>query len=240
LGILVLVVITVAAQFLKRAPSTLGTAPFGRNIKQLEKEPAQGLSFKEALRSYQFWFMFFIFICYGFASLSISVHIVPHAIETGISATLAATILAALGGSGIIGRLGLGLLGDRLGNRLVMIMGFLGFLASLFFMMFSEAAVILFLFAFIFGVAQGGVSTSQSPLTARLFGLKSHGMIFGFGGLGYTIGAALGPFLTGHIFDITGSYYLAFVSCIIATAIGLILILLMKPIKTVSPDQARF
>ena len=56
-------------------------------------------------------------------------------------------------------------------------------------------------------------------MTAWLFGLKSHGLVFGTLSLGFTVGASLGPLMTGFIFDINGSYKLAF---IILAAIGVI------------------
>jgi cyanate permease len=56
-----------------------------------------------------------------------------------------------------------------------------------------------------------------------MFGVKSHGLIFGAIDNSYKIGAALGPVLNGYVFDATGSYQLAFVVSAAVAVLGLIL-----------------
>ena len=89
----------------------------------------------------------------------------------------------------------------------------------------------LYLFAIIFGFASGGCIMSESPLVAELFGLRSHGLILGVTSFGYCIGAAAGPFLAGYIFDVTGSYSVAFLACAAASVVGLILSAVLTPTK---------
>ena len=86
-------------------------------------------------------------------------------------------------------------------------------------------------FGIIYGMGAGISGPLQSPLLASLFGLRSHGVIFGASNLNYTIGAALGPFLTGYIFDITGSYETAFMLCAAVSVFGIILAIFLRPIK---------
>ena len=89
----------------------------------------------------------------------------------------------------------------------------------------------LYLFAIVFGFADGGMGSVVTPLVARIFGLKSLGLIFGAISFGVTIGCALGPLLTGYIFDVTDSYNLAFLVLAAIGLTGLILIVLLKPIR---------
>ena len=91
----------------------------------------------------------------------------------------------------------------------------------------------LYLFAAIFGLAFGGGASSESPLVARLFGLSSHGLILGIMGLGFTSGAAVSPFLTGYIFDLNGSYEVAFMVCAAVSIIGIILAAMLKSTKKI-------
>ena len=91
-----------------------------------------------------------------------------------------------------------------------------------------------YLYAVLQGLSFASVVTLLPVLTAELFGLKSLGVIMGaliFVGI---IGEALGPVLTGTIFDITESYRLAFLTCvgIIAAAVILSLVLLRQKGKT--------
>ena len=88
----------------------------------------------------------------------------------------------------------------------------------------------LYLFVAVFGFASGGCGTLASTLVAELFGLRSHGLILGVTNLGYCIGAAVGPFLAGYIFDVTSSYYVAFLVCAAISVTGLILSALLRPI----------
>jgi MFS family permease len=89
----------------------------------------------------------------------------------------------------------------------------------------------LYLFAAVYGFSHGGFFTVLSPLVADLFGLRSHGAIFGSVFFSGTIGGALGPMLAGHIFDVTGSYQNAFLICGVASVVVLVLSLFLRPIS---------
>ena len=88
------------------------------------------------------------------------------------------------------------------------------------------------MFAIIYGFAYGGGEAQWAPLAATLFGLGSLGFILGTLAIGFSIGAAFGPVVTGYIFDISGSYQLAFLTCAVIGVIGLILTTFLAPIKT--------
>ena len=233
MGGVVLIVMVAAAQFMRRDPSQKGQLPYGANeVKQegLVKE-AGAFSLKEAAGTAQFWISFMILFCYGFCIFGIIVHIVPHVIELEISAVTAANILAAMGGVSILGSYAMGGLGDRIGNRQVFIIGFILLAASLFWLIPAREVWILYLFAAVFGFAMGGMGAVESPLVAWLFGLRSHGLIYGVVHIGFTAGAAVGPFLMGYIFDLTGSYQVAFLVCGVVGVVGIIMAVVLRPTK---------
>jgi cyanate permease len=58
---------------------------------------------------------------------------------------------------------------------------------------------------------------------AKIFGLRSHGLIFGTINNGFTIGATLGPVATGALFDVMGTYHTAFLVIAALTITGLII-----------------
>ncbi len=233
LGIIIMLVVILAAQFLKRAPNQMGQLSHAENKEEKPGEGfgAQGFSLKEAVYTRQFWLVLGILFCFGYSLFSVVVHIVPHAIDLGVPAITAANILAAMGGMSIIGDFALGYLGDRIGNRQLFIIGFILMAAVLFLLVPATEIWILFLFAVIFGCAHGGMATSESPLIAWLFGLRSHGLVYGVSNLGFTIGAAVGPFITGYIFDLTLSYQVAFLVCGAVSVVGLILSAVLRPTK---------
>jgi len=233
LGSLVLIAVIVAAQFLRRDPSKMGQVPYGESKVDERKLQfgTEGLSLKESVVTRQFWVVFVMLFCFGFCHFTVLVHIVPHATDLGTPTTAAANILSTLGGLAIVGRVVLGSASDRIGSRLIFIIGFVLMSAALFWLISAIEMWMLYLFAIIYGFFQGGMGASHSPLVAELFGLSSHGLILGVSVVGYTIGAALGPFLAGYIFDVAGSYQTAFLVCAALSIIGLILAIILKPVR---------
>ena len=87
----------------------------------------------------------------------------------------------------------------------------------------------LYLFGGIFGFAYGALSPLMSPIVAELFGLSSHGAIFGFTFLMGEIGEAIGPVVAGGIFDVTGNYQWAFIFSAVISLLGIVLSSLVRP-----------
>jgi MFS family permease len=234
LGGAVMVMIILLAQLLRRDPSQVGQSPGKENgvEKQEFKPDRQDFILKEAVHTPQFWLVAIIFFCVGFATFAITVHIVPHATKLGIPAVTAANILAINGGIGIIGNFVLGgIIGDRIGNRKSFIIGTVLMAASLFWLVPAREVWMLYLIAVGFGIGLGGIGTSESPLIARLFGLRSHGLIYGVVGLSWTFGGAVGPVVTGYLCDVIGNYQLAFLLCAVIAVLGLLLLLILRPTK---------
>ena len=86
----------------------------------------------------------------------------------------------------------------------------------------------LYLFGLLNGFAMGGFSTATTVLIGKAFGLGAIGKILGVLEIGFSIGAAVGPFLGGFIFDVSGSYKIAF---LIITGTILTRVLLVALIK---------
>ena len=103
--------------------------------------------------------------------------------------------------------------------------------AALFWLLMCKEVWMLYLFAGVLGFAFGGMAAVESPLVARLFGLSSHGSVYGVARVGFQAGAAAGPFVTGFIFDVTGNYQAAFLVCAAFCIIGLILTIILRPTK---------
>ena len=233
-GGIVLVIVVLASQFLRRDPTQAKQRPYGENEKEKQEPVSETHSFslREAVRTRQFWLTSSMFFCFGFCFYTIMTHIVLHAIGLGISSTSAANILATIGGLSIVGRIVLGSAADRFGNRQVFIIGFMLMAAALFWLVPAKELWALYLFVVVFGFAIGGCATSESPLVAGLFGLRSHGLILGvINLLGFIFGAAVGPLIGGYIFDIASSYQLAFIICAAMSVVGLILTVLLSPLQ---------
>jgi len=225
LGIINLVLVIVVGQFLRRDPGQTKRLPEGEGGVNQESlvSGAEGYSYQEVIRTRQFWIFCATYFCHGFFVQTIIVHIVPHAIDLGISAILAANILSVIGGLSIVGRIGMGSVGDRIGNKAALVIVFILMSVGLFQLLGAKELWMFYLFAVIFGFAYGGLIALQSPITAELFGLREHGVILGMVIFTVTIGGALGPLLVGRIFDITNSYQLGFLICAAFSVAGFIL-----------------
>ncbi len=230
LGVAVFVIMLVAAQFLKRQPASIGPMPRGE-IQSSQQTNAQGAVLKEAIRTLQFWMVFGLFFAFGFCLFAVMIHVVPNSIDLGIDAAAAAGIISAIGGISIVSKVILGSTGDRTGSRSVYIISFSLMAVSMLWLMLSKQTWMLYLFAVVFGLAYGGCATSQSPIVAQLFGLRSHGLIFGMVNNGFTLGATVGPFVAGYIFDVSNSYSLAFLISAGIAVIGLACSIAIKPIR---------
>jgi predicted MFS family arabinose efflux permease len=115
----------------------------------------------------------------------------------------------------------MGLAGDKLDNRRVFIIGLATMTAAFIWLLLLKEVVPLFIFGAAFGFAFGGVQSSESPIVAWLFGIRSHGAIFGMTCSAFTIGSGLGSFLTGLIYDASQSYHTAFIITLILSLTGL-------------------
>lgn len=233
-GIIAFVLIVVASQFLKRDPSQVRQMPYGadeRNELNLCLE-TDGFSLQEAIHTKQFWILCAMFFCSLFCVYVIMVHIVIHAIGLGISTISAANIVAVMGALNIVGRIMMGSVGDRIGNKLALMIIFIAMSVALFWVAVVMELWMIYVSIAIFGIAQAGVSALLSPMAAELFRLRSHGAILGTITFCGTIGGAIGPVMAGRIFDITNSYQLAFLVCAGFGVIGFVMVFLLRPLHS--------
>lgn len=230
IGVITLVVLVVAAQFLKRDPGQVGQLAYGEN-ELVEKEldlQSSGFSLQKAMHTRQFWILGAILFCFGLWQQTIMVHIVPHAIDIGISAVSAANILSVTGGISIASRVIMGSVADRTGSKRAIIIIFILMAAALFWLPVAKELWMLYLFAVVFGFSYGGESSVRPLMVADLFGLKAYGVIHGVVFIGFTIGGAIGTVVAGRIFDITDSYQLAFLALAALGVVGIILVSFLR------------
>ena len=197
-----------------------------------------GLSLRKALGAMPFWVLSILYFFFLYSLLSIAVHVVIHSTGIGIPSSTAANILAIIGGLCVVGMNLAGSTADRIGNRRALNFSFLLMTIALVDLVASRGVWHLYVFAALFGLAYGGMQVLFSPLVAELFGLRAHGVILATAALMGSMGAALGPFVSGYIFDATHSYNLAFLICVAMTIAGIILAFLLKPIRDEVPKES--
>jgi len=229
-GSVALILTTLAAQFLKRDPSQIGCVPYGESeLEENRYVQSTGLSLQQALHTRLFWMFGIALICFGLNMGTVMVHIVSHAIGLGFSTASATGILAVIGGISVGGRVIVGSASDRIGNKIALVISFSLISIALLWLLAARELWMFYLFAIVFGFGYGGMAALAAPVVAELFGLSSLGAIMGVTMIFVGGAGAVGPVVAGHIFDITGSYSLAFTIYAVLSLISLVLILRLKP-----------
>ncbi len=223
LGTAMLMVVLLSAQCLKSNPESLSPGTGSKGNPEGKAPAGPSVSLKEAVSQVGFWMILVMFFCFGYCLMAMLVHIVPHAIEIGKSPAAAAGLVSVIGIASIGGKVFFGYFGDRLGSKATYIICFGIMFGSLWLPICAAGLVFLYGFSVLFGLAYGGNACAQGPLVADIFGLKAHGEILGTLIIGFTTGAAVGPLLTGYLFDINGSYTTAFYIASSFSALGLAL-----------------
>ncbi len=233
LGLLGAVLLLVAA-FLMKTPKggrtktetmpSANAGPLGKPS-SLSGAGEEGESFKAVTKTRVFWTLCAIQFLFLPTLTTIPLHIAVHGMDLGMSAATAAILLSMVGASSIVGRLTIGAFSDRIGGKRGFILCFLPLIASLVALLSITEPWLLFAAIALYGFGHGGLFTIVAPIIAELFGTRAHGAIFGAIVFFGTIGGALGPILTGWIFDITGSYDPAFMTLAGMAGLGLVLAL---------------
>ncbi len=233
IGLVASFILFCVAQVLKRDPHDYQPVSKidSRSSQQSSKYDHSGLSFETTRKTFQFWNLCIVNFLVIFCLISIIIHIVPHARDIGLSAGQAAGALSTIGGVSMIGRFLSGLAIDRYGSRAIMCFSLLLLVISLLWLQVAQSLWMLFFFACIYGLAHGGIFTAISPIVAEIFGIKAHGTILGIVVCFGTTGGAAGPIFTGQLFDMTGSYAIAFWAFIVLSTCSLGILSLLKPIK---------
>ena len=239
-GIMALIVTMIAAQVMRRDPKSLGLRPWGEEQEEDTENGESkevGLDLKQAVRTRQFWLISIAKFADWYCLFTIIVHVVPHGIDQGLEPTASAIVLSVIGGCSILGRLTLGAGFDFLGAKHSLLIAFgLLFLSIVFLQLLSDPKW-LFAFAFVYGIAHGGLFAVASPSVAEYFGTRAHGVIFGIVMFVGSLGATLGPWLTGWLYDLMGAYDTAFFVVTGFSVLGFLMALALKPI-TVLGDRS--
>jgi len=218
IGLVAWFVVISMAMLLRRDPSEIGALPDGENSGAGTKFPGReestqltGLSLPQALRTRNFWLILFIWLLFGSSISLIFTHVVPYATDAGVSFIEASTILSMTSGFSILSRLSVGRISDIIGRKTPGIICAMFGVGALIWLIWSHNLWMFYLFAVAFGLYYGGLGVSSLAMASDFFGGPSFGKIIGALEVGFLIGSATGAVLGGFIFDVTGSYIIAFV-----------------------------
>ncbi|MBL7119114.1 MAG: MFS transporter, partial [Dehalococcoidia bacterium] len=211
IGLAAWVIVIAATLFLKKEPGE-ATLQSGTDHQTRHYPPPelQGLTLAQALRTSTIWLLIVLFI-FGYAGLlMVMYHVVAHAEAIRIPEMTAATLLSAIGGASILGRIPGGMVSDRLGTKPVLVFCLLLQAAMMLWLREATSVSTLYVIVVIWGFGYGGWAPLMPALTAQLFGLRHMGSILGVVSTSFGIGGMAGSAIAGHIFTATDSYSTAF------------------------------
>ncbi len=178
-----------------------------------------------ALRSLQFWLLFFGRVAASSGTLVIVTHQIAHVVDVGYSRIFAATVFGLMGITSTFGRLIFGYIADLYSKRTAYLLNILTAFVGIGCLMAardSSQPWLLYVYLLFFGIAFGSRAVILSALAADIFSGKGFGSIFGFAAISVGIGGALGSWLGGALYDLTGSYRMSFVYAITVLALSIL------------------
>jgi len=202
IGDLVWIVVIPAALLVRNPPPS----PVGTVV----TSDGRDLSVREALRSPQFAALGFAYFACCAAHSGPIFHMVSNAIDHGVTAMAAATVLSAASLASLSGKIICGLVADRVGAKRTLIAGLALQAVAISLYLGTRELATFYAVALVFGFAYGGVMPLYAILVREYFGERIMGTVFGAVAFVSTIGMALGPWAGGWLYDTFGGYFWLF------------------------------
>ncbi len=197
-------------------------------------EPQSAMTVAQALGSPQFVVLVLTnFFCCATHSGPIF-HTVSYAQTCGIPLVAAVSIYSVEGLSGMFGRIGFGLLGDRFGAKRVLVLGLLAQAFGALAYVFARDLSAFYAVAAVFGFIYAGVMPLYAVLARDNFPLRMMGTVIGGSAMAGSLGMALGPLAGGMIYDALASYAWLYVG---SAAMGLGAFLIAMTFRPFPKDE---
>jgi len=237
LALVVLAVLAPLNLLLRRQPQDLGLHPDGDT--SAPQRPAtqtapsgEDWTLHAAIRTPLFWSLSFAYATGLYAWYAVQVHQTRYLLEVGFSGQQAAWALGLVSLAGIPGQIALGHLSDRISREWVWCIGQAGFVICylcLLALQYAPAPALLWLMVLAQGFLGYGVTSVVGAIPAEHFHGRHYGAIFGaMMGIGIA-GGAVGPWVTGLMYDLSGSYAPGFVAALGCCVLSAIAIWVIRP-----------
>ena len=196
-----------AFAFLALIMVPLGAALAGRNAAEDESTQSIGAALGEAAAHRGFWLLTASFFVCGFQTIFVMTHLPAYLVDRGLTPAQGMTALAVIGLFNIVGSYGCGALGGRYSKRLLLAWIYaIRAVAIGVFIAAPLTAAGTYLFAAVLGLTWLGTVPLTNSLVGQIFGVKFLSTLFSISFLGHQLGAFIGAWAGGAVYDITGSY----------------------------------
>jgi MFS family permease len=230
------------AIFLKHRPEQIGLLPDGDPTDNMPREASsrptslspRDQALKDLMKTGRFWSLILFPSLIVFGIYIVIVHHVRYLVDVGVSRMWAASLFAVMGTISAGFRFFWGWLSDRIGREITYTLGGFCFsvgILSLLLYQYIHSPFLLYLFAFFFGAGWGSTAPMFMSISGDLYKGKNFGLIYGLveGNIG--IGAAVGTWVGGYIYDRTQNYLWAFILAILISFISVLLVWYVAPGK---------
>jgi MFS family permease len=180
---------------------------------------------KEIMKRKEFWFLSLAVLFGGVAGSAVIVHQVPYLVSVGISRQTAGFMVVVLSLSNVAGRLVFGWLGEFLNKRYCFIIATLLKAAGVLAFAFSGTVWQFIPSLIALGLGFGGLIPLRPTLQIEFFGMTAFATVQGLLMAFITFGTIVAPPFAGWVYDVAGSYRLAFIVLAIATVLAVPMIL---------------
>lgn len=148
------------------------------------------------------------------------VHLVALCVDLGFGAAAGASMLSLMLMGGVVSRLLSGFIADKLGGVPTLLIGSVGQMIALMLYLPSNGLTSLYIVSLIFGLSQGGIVPTYAIIVREYMPAREAGARVGFVLMATIAGMALGGWMSGWIYDVTGSYEYAFLNGIAWNAVN--------------------
>jgi MFS family permease len=229
--------------FIHSNPAAKGLQPYGSEDGPARPQApvasaAKPIGLGEILRQPVVWRLTAIHHLGCLSPSVILAHVVSMATFKGIPGVEAAGVLAAIAGSSVISRFAFSVIADRFGGRLTLTLSLLGQSLPVMILFFAAEPWVFYLFAVVFGLSYGGEMVGFPIINKQLFGARAPlSSIYSFEMVGAGTGMALGGWLGGGLFDMTGDYSWALTTSLIVGCVGVPLAMSLPRHKAPPPAK---
>ena len=233
----------IALLFIRNKPEDVGQVPDGIRVDEtaVDENGAHSTTrtyhspidwkVADALRTRAFWLIILASIGFMAPFTTCMAHAVIHLKSLNHTPEIAALALGLMSMTSLIGRLGTGVLADRIEPRFIWGGALFLMIAGTFALMNADRQVMIYAFSILMGIGFGAAYICFATIVGNYYGAGAFASMMGIVLTIATIGSSLAPFLAGVIFDTQGSYQVAFYGVMCLALLGGIGVLFAGPPK---------
>ncbi len=226
LGVFAIVVVMLLSFFLKNPPEV--EVPKTVQNQSVPAPKGNNLTWNQVIQTPQFYLLWIMYLLAATAGLMLIAHLPSIAVVQADWKTAGFMLVVILSVFNAIGRLGAGVLSDKVGRTRAMMIVFMIQALNMFLFMFYTSIPMLIVGSAIAGLAYGAVFSLFPTTTAEFFGMKNLGVNYGLIFTGWGVAGVIGPMLGGIVADKTGAYSNGYLVAGVFLLIATLLVGMMK------------